>query len=289
MGKKVFNLSGFSSYINVSEAKADDFHMIYFADEHEQMLSSDAVTVDFYMLSIKHVLHKNMIRKEIWDDQADTFIVINSPEDTLSWDNDQPALGYMIMLTNNYINKIGKNLSFLYYSSLDEALFLRKEEAEIVWDLYRKTFDEFKKEKFSNEIILGYISLICTYTQAFYDRQFENRSNAYSSVIANFKFQVKEYFESENVTGLPSIAYFAHKSNLSANYFGDLIKRLTGLSPLEHIQDYIIELAKKKLIDQSVSVSEVSYSLGFDYPNYFARFFRRKVGMSPTDYRKRIF
>src|SRR5207244_10408750 len=107
--------------------------------------------------------------------------------------------------------------------SLDEAIFLRKEEEEVMWDLCKKTYDEFQKANYSNEIILSYIGLIFTYTQSFYDRQFATRSKTYNNVISEFYSNLKDYFKStEDVSGLPSVSYFAKKSFLSPNYFGDV-------------------------------------------------------------------
>jgi len=108
----------------------------------------------------------------------------------------------------------------------------------------------------------------------------------YNTVIDNFYTALKNYFsKTESVSGIPSVAYFAEKANLSPNYFGDLIKHFTGESPIEHIHNYILKQAKDKLKNTTLSVSEISYSLGFDYPNYFARFFRKKTGMSPKTFR----
>ena len=84
---------------------------------------------------------------------------------------------------------------------------------------------------------------------------------------------------------MPSVTYFANELNLSANYFGDLIKKQTGKSALEFIQLRLIDLAKERIFDTTKSVSEISYELGFKYPQHFTRFFKQKVGMSPLEYR----
>jgi AraC family transcriptional activator of pobA len=286
MTKKVLSLPQFAKYLNVSGVKDGDIHIVHYAKEEAQRLKSEVVNIDFYMLSIKPILHKNLIRQELWDDQSSSYIYFDSPHNSLEWDIEQPSTGYTLMVSSRYLNKVAKNYSFLHYTGLREALYLRKEEADLVWDLYKKTYDEFQKVNYSKEILLSYIALLLSYTQTFYERQFDARSNVYNKVITEFKQNIKNYFsQGEDVTGLPSVAYFAQKSFLSPNYFGDLIKRLTGSSPLDHIQDFIVELAKQKLLNASLSISEISYSLGFDYPNYFARFFRKKTGLSPKAYR----
>ncbi|MEO8238878.1 MAG: helix-turn-helix domain-containing protein [Flavobacterium sp.] len=286
MENKIFTLPQFAKYLNVSGVKENDFHIVHYAEEKNQLLKSGAVNIDFYMLSLKPILHKNLVRQELWDDQSNSYIYIDCPNNSLEWDIEESSTGYTLLFTTDYLKKLHKKYSFLNYTSLREALFIRKEEADVLWDLYKRTYEEFQKINYSKEIILNYITLILTYTQTFYDRQFENRSKIYHTVVSDFYENLENYFgHREGISGLPSVAYFAQKSFLSPNYFGDLIKHLTGNSPINHIQDFIVEFAKKKLKNTNLSISEISYSLGFDYPNYFARFFRKKTGLSPKAYR----
>jgi len=72
---------------------------------------------------------------------------------------------------------------------------------------------------------------------------------------------------------------------LSANYFGDLIKKETGKTAQEYIQSKVIDVAKEKIFDQSKSISQIANELGFKYPQHFTRLFKQKVGYSPNEYR----
>ncbi|MFI3239441.1 MAG: helix-turn-helix transcriptional regulator [Bacteroidales bacterium] len=98
---------------------------------------------------------------------------------------------------------------------------------------------------------------------------------------------VNEYFTTgmQREHGLPTVKYCAEHLSLSANYLGDLIKRDTGHSAQEYLQQTIVERAKVSLITTTLSVSEISYSLGFEYPHYFSRLFKKRVGVSPKEYR----
>ena len=73
--------------------------------------------------------------------------------------------------------------------------------------------------------------------------------------------------------------------NLSAGYFGDLIKKETGKTAQEYIQSKLIDVAKEKIFDQGRSISQISDELGFKYPQHFTRLFKQKVGQSPNEYR----
>ncbi len=69
--------------------------------------------------------------------------------------------------------------------------------------------------------------------------------------------------------------------DLSANYFGDLVKKETGQSAQEYIQTKLIDVAKERIFDRTKSVSEIAYGLGFKYPQHFSWLFKQRVGLSP--------
>jgi len=95
------------------------------------------------------------------------------------------------------------------------------------------------------------------------------------------------YFSSDKPRkiGLPTVAFCAEELHLSANYFGDLIKKETGKSAKEYIQNKIIDNAKNKIFDTDKTVKEIAYELGFKYPQHFTRLFKNLVGYSPNEYR----
>ena len=82
-------------------------------------------------------------------------------------------------------------------------------------------------------------------------------------------------------------SFFAAELHLSPNYFGDLMKKETGKTALEYIQLQLLDLAKERMFDTTKSVSEISYELGFKYPQHFTRFFKQKTGLSPNEYRSK--
>lgn len=286
MKNKILDIPEFCKHLNVGELKNNDLHIINFENREDVRLKSDPVIIDFYLLAIKPPINNKMFTYELLEDQSDSsYLYVDCPQNTLGWEIEPPLSGFAIMVSAKYLDKYAKEYNFVHYNN-HEALFLTKEEEVILWDLFRKAENEFKKEYYSRTVIISYVNLILTYVKDFYNRQFDTRSDIYHKVISEFYKNLEIYFrENENIPGLPAVAYFAHKSNLSPNYFGDLIKHFTGKSPLDHIHEYILVLAKDRLRNTTLSVSEISYSLGFDYPNYFARFFRKKTGLSPKVYR----
>lgn len=285
MRTKILDIAEFSRHLNVGNLKSNDLHIVNFKGKDNVRLSSEPVTIDFYLLAIKPPMNPKFVPFQLLEDQTDTsYVFVDCPQNSLGWEITPPLSGITIMVSAKYLDKYAKDYNFVHYNN-HEALFLTKEEETILWDLFGKAEHEFNKEYYSRTVVISYINLILTYVKNLYDRQFDTRSDMYHRVIANFYKKLEDFFNENSVAGLPSVAYFAQQSNLSPNYFGDLIKHFTGKAPIDHIHDYVIQLAKDKLKTTSLSVSEISYSLGFDYPNYFARFFRKKTGLSPKVFR----
>lgn len=180
------------------------------------------------------------------------------------------------------------NYSFFSYS-VNEALHISERERQVVLDCLSKIQFELEHavDRHSKLLIANNIELLLNYCVRFYDRQFIIRDNANKGILAKFEALLTEYFLSTKpqTIGLPSVAYCAHELNLSANYFGDLIKKETGKSAHEFITSKLIDTAKQRIFDNSKSVSEVAYGLGFKYPQHFSRVFKQHVGVTPQEYR----
>jgi AraC family transcriptional activator of pobA len=186
---------------------------------------------------------------------------------------------------------LGRNMAEYNFFSYEvhEALHLSEAERKIIFDCYAKIRYELQRgiDKHSKTLIVSNIELLLNYCVRFYDRQFITRDNVNKGILQKFEELLNNYFSSDKPKeiGLPAVAYCADQLNLSANYFGDLIKKETGKSPQEYIQLKTMEIAKEKIFDVTKSVSEIAYELGFKYPQHFSRAFKQHVGLSPNEYR----
>lgn len=182
-----------------------------------------------------------------------------------------------------------KSYSFFSYSS-SEALHLSEDERGIFLDCLRNIRTEltYPVDKLSKRLIARNIQLLLDYCMRFYERQFVTRSVANKDVLSRFENLLDDYFfnGSQISEGLPTVKYFAEKVCLSPNYFGDLIKKETGKTAQEYIQNKIIDLAKELILGTNKNVSQIAYELGFQYPQHFNRIFKKTVGYTPNEYRK---
>ncbi len=180
------------------------------------------------------------------------------------------------------------NYTFFSYE-VNEALHLSDYERQIVLDLFKKVEFELSHavDKHSKMLIVSTIELFLNHCIRFYDRQFITRDKVNKGVIEQFEQLLNNYFYTDkpHTIGLPTVSYCAEELHLSANYFGDLVKKETGKSAQEHIQDKVIDLAKEKLFEPGKTASEVAYDLGFKYTQHFSRLFKQRVGQSPNEYR----
>jgi AraC family transcriptional regulator, transcriptional activator of pobA len=238
----------------------------------------------FYTVFLKEVKCGDLrYGKNTYDYQEGTLVFI-APGQVVTVENAgemyQPK-GYALIFHPDVIHgtSLGKQIheySFFGYLS-NEALHVSERERKIVLDCFSKIEYELEHsiDKHSKKLIVENIELFLNYCVRFYDRQFITRDHVHNGVLEKFEEVLKDYFLSDKpqAMGLPTVGYCAARLNISANYFGDLIKKESGKSAQEYIQS---------------KVSQVAYDLGFKYPQHFTRFFKQRVGMSPNEYRNSV-
>lgn len=179
-----------------------------------------------------------------------------------------------------------KEYSFFDYR-VNEALHMTAEEHDTLVSLMRQMRDELgkKADELQNRILVGYIELMLNFCQRFYNRQFLTRKIDNSDILIRFDRLLRDYFDEkfQLKLGLPTVQYCADRLCMSANYFGDVIKKTTGETASSHIRRFVIRLAKNGLA-AGESVSQVSDRLGFEYPQHFSRMFRKMEGLTPSEY-----
>jgi len=192
------------------------------------------------------------------------------------------------LIRNTNLGDIIDEFSFFNYDVV-EALHLSEDEETTVANIVNNIQSEYSQriDNHSQRVIVSNLELLLNYCLRFYERQFNTRISQSKDVIITFEKELKKYFKTQKhlELGLPTIQYFAEISYLSQHYFSDLIKKETGRTPKDHINDFVIEKAKNLLLRTERSVSEIAYELGFNYPNYFSRLFKSKTGYTPIQYR----
>lgn len=192
------------------------------------------------------------------------------------------------LIRGTHLGRHINDYSFFSYD-VNEALHLSDRERGIVLECFTKIQYELQHaiDKHSRTLIVSNIELFLNYCVRFYDRQFMTRDHVHKDVLAGFERLLNDYFHSDKpqTLGLPTVSYCAGELHLSPKYFGDLVKKETGKSAQELIQDKVIGVAKERVLNLNKSISEVAYEIGFKYPAHFTRLFKQHVGQSPNEYR----
>lgn len=251
--------------------------------------------LNFYAIMLKDVKCGDMkYGRNSYDYQEDTLVFL-APGQVVRFvasDEEYKPKGKALIfhadiLRDTNLGKLIKEYSFFDYS-VSEALHVSKAERNLIIDFFQKIEFELKNniDLHSRQLIVSNIELFLNYCRRFYDRQFISREIPNKGIMEDFERLLKNYYndEPQEVT-LPTVAYFAEQLNISANYFGDLVKKSTGQSAHEYILTQIAEIAKTKIWDTRKSIKQISYELGFKYPQHFIRFFRTRTSQTPNEYR----
>lgn len=190
------------------------------------------------------------------------------------------------LIHGTQLEKEIRHYSFFDYS-VNEALHMNEKEHDIVVAVFKRIKSEIDnpQDDFQNDILVGYISLLLKYCQRFYNRQFITRKLSNNDILSRFDSFLNGYFTDglQLKNGLPTVNICAEHLCMSANYFSDLIKKMTGESPGRLIRQFVIRQIKNELAS-GLSVAEAAYRLSFEYPPHLSRMFKKETGMTPTEY-----
>jgi AraC family transcriptional activator of pobA len=191
------------------------------------------------------------------------------------------------LLRRHPLAKKIKEYGFFSYA-VHEALHLSEKEEEAVVSIIQLLDQELRNsiDHYSENVIIGYIELLLSYADRFYNRQFVTRKVVNHDLLVRVEDILTDYFNKDTREGLPTVEYLAKQFNLSTGYFSDMLRSLTGLTAQQHIHEKVIEKAKEMLTTTSMSVGEIAYHFGFGYPQSFNKLFKSKTNTSPLQYRQ---
>ena len=257
--------------------------------------SSPPISADCYSISLKKLIKGEINYGRTKYDFNNGALIFLAPRQVIQWDSsiviDQK--GFSINFHEDFLKGTElahqiKKYGFFNYSA-NEALHLSPKEEHQLESIVQNIEIEYKnnQDEFSKDIIISQLSTLLKYANRFYERQFLNRKELSNDLLTQFNDHLESYFESGQLqeSGIPSIEEIANRLEVSQRYLSDTLKKETGKTSTEHLQLYLIDEAKNILLKPHKSISEVAYELGFEYPQYFSRLFKKKEGLSPSEYR----
>ena len=230
-------------------------------------------------------------------DFDDGVLIFTAPKQVITVNKPQAlneVKGWMLYFHPDLIRNttLGSKIdSFNYFNyEVNEALHLSDNEQHTLNQIVQLIQDEIKEriDNHSQQVLVSNIELLLNYSRRFYERQFNTRSASHIDIVSKVELLLKDYYRENQLIekGQPTIQYLADHCHLSASYLSDLLTKETGRSSKEHINDFLVDKAKHLLLSSTDSISGISYTLGFNYPHYFARLFKQKTGKTPQEYRQ---
>lgn len=249
---------------------------------------------DFYMIAIKQIVSGEMHYGRTKYDFTNGSMMFVAPRQEISCQQivvTKEAI--MIFIHEDFVRghelyNTLKKYSFFSYA-VNEALHLSPKEEKLMRQLMMNIHQEYQnnQDEFSKELLLSQLDTLLKYANRYYKRQFLNRTTMSHEVVSRFNDAIQQYFEDGkmDLLGSPKIEDIADQLKMSSRYLSDMLKAETGKSAIEHIHLYLLDEAKNLLLQPDKTVAEVAYQLGFEYPQYFSRLFKKKIGQSPKEYR----
>ena len=194
------------------------------------------------------------------------------------------------LLRNTELGRRMADYHFFSYTT-SEALLLTVEQRQSIVTL----LDEIRKELLHEEdshtlrIVTSQIELVLELVARYYALQLSTSATSTNSdLLPRFEQLLQKYYDDgiQRQHGLPTVKYCAQQLFLSPNYFGDLMRELTGDSATSHIRRFIMQRASA-LLHEGKTVSETSDLLGFEYPQHFTRTFKKHFGVTPREFTRK--
>lgn len=253
-------------------------------------------TNDFYCITLKKGSNGNFKYGQQGYDFQEGMMTFTKPGQVFSVTaiNDNPVTGFMLTFKADLIRPypLGKHISnygFFNYS-VAEALHLSDKEDTIISALLVQMQNELKNtiDHYSQDVIVSHLDLLLSYSNRFYNRQFLTRKAVNNDLLIQLEDILNNYFNARTALkkGLPSVEDIANEVNLSPGYLSDLLRNTTGQNAQQYIQNHLIERAKDLLSTTNLSVGEIAYQLGFEYPQSLSKLFKKNTKQTPLEYRQ---
>jgi AraC family transcriptional activator of pobA len=249
---------------------------------------------DFYQITLKTACHCKIQYGQSMFDFDEGVMSCFAPKQVSFIDKDFTFArsGWQLSIHPDFLRNspLGSRIkSYGYFDySVNEALILSEEEQGAMENIFMQLEKEsaLPIDSFSQDVWIANIELLLTYCDRYYNRQFITRKAVGSELLDKVHKLLDRYFESDQLDkGLPTAHYLAEAMHLSSKYLSDCLKQLTGNTTQQLIHERLIEHAKEKLSTTELSVSEIAYALGFEYPQSFSKLFKTKTRQTPLQFR----
>ena len=252
-------------------------------------------SLDFYKISFKTSFNGKVKYGHGYYDFEEGGLAFLAPNQIITMSDDANDYeGYSLffhpdMIRNYQLGNTIQNYGFFSYS-ISEALHLSEKEKIDISLLFQAISKELDNniDHFSQDVLVSQIELLLNYSNRFYNRQFITRKSVHNDLIGRMNIFLSDRFDQQktSLTGLPSVQEVSDHLQVSPRYLTDMLKSLTGQSAQQHIHNQLVERAKNRLTNTTLTIAEIAYNLGFEHPQSFNKLFKQKTNISPLEFRQ---
>lgn len=296
---KISSISQFHSLLNLPKPLNP---MISLVDNTQLVINEDldntAFVLEFYKISYKFSTTGKMGYGQGYYDFNEGGMMFSSPNQLIYTENEEGSEygGFTLLFHPDFIRNypLGKTIKKYGFFSYDtnEALHLSDSEKSIIIGLLKSINNELHTaiDEMSQDVIVSYIDVLLNYSNRFYKRQFITRKTISHDLLLKVEETLDNYFNNAESLkrGLPTVDFLASKINVSTHYLSDMLRNLTGQNAQQHIHSKLIEKSKDFLITTNLSVAEIAYQLGFEYPQSFSKLFKKKTNLTPLEFKNSL-
>ena len=235
--------------------------------------------------SVSFNLHEFRLKKD--------SMFIFTPKNILQVNSQQYFKADVIAISPDFMRRINidiKNMMPLFLKFVENpTLALTPEDSRSMRGMIAQIERETRgpETHFSFDIVSGLIAAtiykigdIMYHYLAEHPEGQNNSHNRAEEYFKQFTHLLGEHFREER-----SVGFYARQLCITPKYLTTLIKRISGQSVSEWIDNYVILEAKTLLKYSTMSIQEIAYYLNFPNQSFFGSYFKRNTGMSPSQYK----
>lgn len=224
-----------------------------------------------------------------------TTLFFGTPHIPYSWESiSENQTGYCCLFTEDFL-KLNNHSESLQQSPLFKIggtpiFFLDKQQHKFLVDIFNKMIAEYKNEyAFKDDLMRSYMNLIIHESLKMNPTEnYFKLKDASSRITGLFMELLERQFPIEdpkNPLALKNPNDYALALSVHVNHLNRSVKEITGKSTSKHIIERIISESKNLLQHKDWSISDIAYSLGFEYTSYFNNYFKRYTDDTPKSFR----
>lgn len=265
-------------------------------DLEGRIIQEENVLYNFYCISLKKNFEGKLKYGQQYYDFDEGVMTFVAPRQILNIEGASPLHmeGFMLVVHPDFFRayplaaKI-RTYGFFSYAT-NEALHLSDAEEQLVIEMMKSLDREISSsiDIFTQDLIVSHMELLLNYCNRFYNRQFITRKPANDEILVRLENLLEGYFNDDKLmaSGMPTVQYVSQHLHFSPNYLSDMLRSITGQTTQQHIHNKLIERAKELLTTTSLSIGEIAYRLGFEYPQSFNKLFKNREKISPLKFRQ---